>query len=199
ALLGLVGALAEVVVVEVRRRVSEVGLRLGSEVVVLPRQVEGVVVGARGSEHREPRQHREGPRASSRQPHRASCSAATSSGPRFSASRPETAASAPATVVMTGTPTDSAHLRIAFSSYSDARPSGVLITSWISPASMRSTALGLPSWTLNTSRHGTPLRRKNRAVPRVANSAYPSSTSFFAMKVMARLSSSRRLRNTAPS
>ena len=43
----------------------------------------------------------------------------------------------------TGIESRSAAARIAASSKRDALPSGVLMTSWISPASMRSTALGL--------------------------------------------------------
>ena len=49
--------------------------------------------------------------------------------PRRSASMPETAASEPATVVITGTPSATARSRMAFSSYSEARPRGVLSTS----------------------------------------------------------------------
>jgi hypothetical protein len=116
---------------EVARRrgiplLEQVGLALRPPVVVLPGQVEGVVVGAGGKEEdRQTERQADPPRDTD---HTISCSAATSSGPRDSASIPDTAASAPATVVITGTPREIALSRIAFSSYSEARPSGVLMT-----------------------------------------------------------------------
>src|SRR5262249_25433276 len=104
---------------------------LGAAVVVLLREVIGVVVGAGRGEHSGHRQQRDdaGDPPRDLRAHVFSCSAETSSGPRPSASMPETAASALATVVITGTPRATARSRIAFSSYSDTRPRGVFRTS----------------------------------------------------------------------
>src|SRR5262249_48877519 len=115
------------------RLVERVGNVVEATLVVALREIQRVVVHA-ARQQRDHHRCTQDPHAAGAQCRPSvSCNADTSSGPRRSASIPDTAASAPATVVITGTPSWTARSRMAFSSNSDARPSGVLSTSWISP------------------------------------------------------------------
>ena len=70
---------------------------------------------------------------------------------------PVTAAAAPGMVVIVGTWRTSASRRIAAESDLPRRPSGVLITSWISRFLIMSTTFGRPSWTFRIDSAFTPL------------------------------------------
>src|SRR5262249_26290191 len=131
-------------------RVDRLGL---GHLEVAPRRVERVEVRAAGQCYGKAQGEGEQGQSGA---HVVSCSVRTSSGPFRMASIPETPASAPAMVVIVGTPWRSAVARMALSSYCEARPSGVLMTSVTSPEATRSTTSGLPSCTLNTVPHSSP-------------------------------------------
>ena len=77
-------------------------------------------------------------------------------------------------------------------------PTGVLITSSTSPASIRSTTFGEPSDSFLIRSTGTPMRRIACAVPPVASTWKPMSWKAPAICVAADLSPSVTLMNTEP-
>src|SRR6266511_4109043 len=104
------------------------------------------------------------------------------------ASIPCTAARIPGTVVMQGTPTAAAAVRMKYPSVRGPRPKGVLITRSTFPARIRSAAFGLPSERFRTGVARTPALASMAAVPPVARTPNPSSASRRTAKRTARLS-----------
>ena len=78
-------------------------------------------------------------------------------------------------------------------------PSGVLISKWTSPETMRSIAFGRPSCTFATRSAGIPRPRRYVAVPAVAIILNPSSCKRRAIGTTVGLSESFTVTNTAPS
>src|SRR5712691_7591272 len=127
-----------------------------------------------------------------------SCSDRGAAGPARSASIPCTAARTPGTVVMQGMPLRAAAVRMKYPSVRGSLPNGVLMTRSTRPASISSTALGLPSDRLRTVVTGTPALDRSPAVPSVARRVTPRSARRRAGRTTERLSRLATEMNTVP-